>query len=92
MSHFSSSFSGEPEWHRVLPSHLQFINRALVADLERFRKELGLDDEVFSMVLLQSKTDVRAAAKLIVMPSSSYLIVRSRITSRWSLVTGSRRK
>jgi len=42
----------------VLPPHLQFINRALVADLERFRKELGLDDEVFNMVLLQSKTAV----------------------------------
>jgi len=42
----------------MLPPHLQFINRALVADLERFRKELGLDDEVFNMVLLQSKTAV----------------------------------
>ena len=42
----------------MLLAHLRFTNRALAADLERFRKELGLDDQVFIMVLLQSKTAV----------------------------------
>ena len=58
MTHFSSSFSGQPEWHRALPPHLQFTNQALITDLEHLRNESGLDDQVFVMVLLQSKTAV----------------------------------
>jgi hypothetical protein len=58
MTPFSSSSSGQPEWHRALPTHLHFTNEALIADLEHLRNELGLDDQVFVMVLLQSETAV----------------------------------
>ncbi len=58
MSFFSSLFSGQPEWHRALPPHLQFTNEALITDLEHLRNELELDDQVFVMVLLQCKTAV----------------------------------
>lgn len=56
MGFISSLFGGQPAWHQALPPHIQFSDGALITDLERLRNELGLDDQVFMMVLVQSKT------------------------------------
>ncbi len=56
MNLFSGLFPGKPTWHQSLPAHVQFKNSALINALEALRRELDLDENIFVIVFLSSKT------------------------------------
>jgi len=56
MNFLSSIFVSGPTWHRELPAHLKYRNKSLVADLETLRTTYGLNDQDFTMILVQSKS------------------------------------
>ena len=59
-----SLFNETPLWHKQIPQELQFSSSALVTQLEALRQELGLDHEMFSIAVMQSKNMTRRSVHL----------------------------